>query len=270
MIVCDWPMQCLYCWPPYHGAICPSFHPHFDVVLTHWANFGLISCTVLCRTWGRLTWNTLSFISVFHRGDDNVCVHVFMHWLVCAYVFEGAVFFACLPYYWYWLCLWAKNICHPWCFIPLFVFIHQQPSTSSPPQEASVSPLAHAGCGGCPNEPRLQLALQRPQTGEGWELSSDHINIIKRKLSAKCFFFSSPQQQDYEQEFLQRRFSGGSQSYGGDSPRLSPCSSMGKLSKSDEQLSSMEQDSGQCSRNTSCETLGKATTKNRQASLESI
>ncbi|XP_034048975.1 rap guanine nucleotide exchange factor 1b isoform X2 [Thalassophryne amazonica] len=61
--------------------------------------------------------------------------------------------------------------------------------------------------------------------------------------------------QEYEQEFLQRRFSGGSQSYGGDSPRLSPCSSMEKLSKSDEQLSSMEQDSGQCSRNTSCETL---------------
>uniref|UniRef100_A0A4W6BXD0 Rap guanine nucleotide exchange factor (GEF) 1b n=1 Tax=Lates calcarifer TaxID=8187 RepID=A0A4W6BXD0_LATCA len=66
---------------------------------------------------------------------------------------------------------------------------------------------------------------------------------------------SSVHRQDYEQEFLQRRFSGGSQSYGGDSPRLSPCSSMGKLSKSDEQLSSMEQDSGQCSRNTSCETL---------------
>ncbi|XP_061655494.1 rap guanine nucleotide exchange factor 1b isoform X10 [Phyllopteryx taeniolatus] len=62
-------------------------------------------------------------------------------------------------------------------------------------------------------------------------------------------------QHDYEQQFLQRRFSGGSQSYGGDSPRLSPSSSMGKLSKSDEQLSSMEQDSGQCSRNTSCETL---------------
>lgn len=33
---------------------------------------------------------------------------------------------------------------------------------------------------------------------------------------------------------------------------------MGKLSKSDEQLSSLEQDSGQCSRNTSCETLGEA------------
>uniref|UniRef100_A0A673WI51 CRK SH3-binding GNRP n=1 Tax=Salmo trutta TaxID=8032 RepID=A0A673WI51_SALTR len=62
-------------------------------------------------------------------------------------------------------------------------------------------------------------------------------------------------QQDYEQEFLQRRFSGGSQSYGCDSPRLSPYSSMGKLSRSEEQLCSMEQDSGQCSRNTSCETL---------------
>ncbi|XP_038820752.1 rap guanine nucleotide exchange factor 1-like isoform X2 [Salvelinus namaycush] len=62
-------------------------------------------------------------------------------------------------------------------------------------------------------------------------------------------------QQDYEQEFPQRRFSGGSQSYRGNSPRLSPCSSMGKLSKSDEHLCSMEQDSGQCSQNTSCETL---------------
>ncbi|XP_038827003.1 rap guanine nucleotide exchange factor 1b [Salvelinus namaycush] len=63
------------------------------------------------------------------------------------------------------------------------------------------------------------------------------------------------QQQHYEQEFLQRRFSGGSQSNGCDSPRLSPYSSMGKLSRSEEQLCSMEQDSGQCSRNTSCETL---------------
>uniref|UniRef100_A0AAR2JWT4 CRK SH3-binding GNRP n=1 Tax=Pygocentrus nattereri TaxID=42514 RepID=A0AAR2JWT4_PYGNA len=63
------------------------------------------------------------------------------------------------------------------------------------------------------------------------------------------------QQQEYEVDLHHRRFSGGSQSYGGDSPRLSPCSSMGKLSKSDEQLSSLERDSGQCSRNTSCETL---------------
>ncbi|XP_029920578.1 rap guanine nucleotide exchange factor 1b isoform X11 [Myripristis murdjan] len=75
---------------------------------------------------------------------------------------------------------------------------------------------------------------------------------MSRGSSLPC---SVHRQQDYEQEFLQRRFSGGSQSYGGDSPRLSPCSSMGKLSKSDEQLSSLEQDSGQCSRNTSCETL---------------
>ncbi|XP_039085492.1 rap guanine nucleotide exchange factor 1 isoform X3 [Hyaena hyaena] len=53
----------------------------------------------------------------------------------------------------------------------------------------------------------------------------------------------------------QRRLSGGSHSYGGESPRLSPRSSVGKLSKSDEQLSSLDRDSGQCSRNTSCETL---------------
>lgn len=66
---------------------------------------------------------------------------------------------------------------------------------------------------------------------------------------------SRRQQQELDVDLLQRRFSGGSQSYGGDSPRLSPCNSMGKLSKSDEQLSSLERDSGQCSRNTSCETL---------------
>ncbi|XP_053481542.1 rap guanine nucleotide exchange factor 1 isoform X2 [Ictalurus furcatus] len=64
--------------------------------------------------------------------------------------------------------------------------------------------------------------------------------------------------QDYDADGLQRRFSGGSHSYGGESPRSSPCGSMGKLSKSDEQLSSLEQDSGQCSRNTSCETLDTA------------
>lgn len=93
------------------------------------------------------------------------------------------------------------------------------------------------------------------------------LYIQETKCKQVVFYFTSPQQQDYEQEFLQRRFSGGSQSYGGDSPRLSPCSSMGKLSKSDEQLSSMEQDSGQCSRNTSCETLGKATTESLQAGL---
>ncbi|XP_077592935.1 rap guanine nucleotide exchange factor 1b isoform X2 [Stigmatopora nigra] len=78
---------------------------------------------------------------------------------------------------------------------------------------------------------------------------------MSRGSSLPC---SVHRQHDYEQEFVQRRFSGGSQSYGGDSPRLSPRGSMGKLSKSDEQLSSMERDSGQCSRNTSCETLDNA------------
>ncbi|XP_058861530.1 rap guanine nucleotide exchange factor 1-like isoform X1 [Acipenser ruthenus] len=61
--------------------------------------------------------------------------------------------------------------------------------------------------------------------------------------------------QEYDQDCLQRRLSSGSRSYGGESPRLSPCNSIGKLSKSDEQLSSLQHDSGQCSRNTSCETL---------------
>ncbi|KAM4662773.1 rap guanine nucleotide exchange factor 1 isoform 2-T2 [Discoglossus pictus] len=62
--------------------------------------------------------------------------------------------------------------------------------------------------------------------------------------------------QDFDVDcYAQRRLSGGSQSYGGESPRLSPCSSIGKLSKSDEQLSSLDRDSGQGSRNTSCETL---------------
>uniref|UniRef100_A0A8C7LUD5 CRK SH3-binding GNRP n=1 Tax=Oncorhynchus mykiss TaxID=8022 RepID=A0A8C7LUD5_ONCMY len=77
------------------------------------------------------------------------------------------------------------------------------------------------------------------------------VATMSRGSSLPCSVHS----QDYEQEFLQRRFSGGSQSYGCDSPRLSPYSSMGKLSRSEEQLCSMEQDSGQCSRNTSCETL---------------
>ncbi|XP_026634629.1 rap guanine nucleotide exchange factor 1 isoform X3 [Microtus ochrogaster] len=62
--------------------------------------------------------------------------------------------------------------------------------------------------------------------------------------------------QDFDVDcYTQRRLSGGSRSCGGESPRLSPCSSTGKLSRSDEQLSSLDRDSGQCSRNTSCETL---------------
>ncbi|KAG7320894.1 hypothetical protein KOW79_015309 [Hemibagrus wyckioides] len=92
-------------------------------------------------------------------------------------------------------------------------------STSSPTRIAVVAPMSRTNCG---------------------------LNLQQGALK---------QQQEYDVELLQRRFSGGSQSYGGDSPRLSPCSIMGKLSKSDEQLSSLERDSGQCSRNTSCETL---------------
>ncbi|XP_058271811.1 rap guanine nucleotide exchange factor 1b isoform X10 [Hemibagrus wyckioides] len=91
-------------------------------------------------------------------------------------------------------------------------------STSSPTRIAVVAPMSRTNCG---------------------------LNLQQGALK----------QQEYDVELLQRRFSGGSQSYGGDSPRLSPCSIMGKLSKSDEQLSSLERDSGQCSRNTSCETL---------------
>ncbi|XP_063066927.1 rap guanine nucleotide exchange factor 1b isoform X2 [Engraulis encrasicolus] len=68
--------------------------------------------------------------------------------------------------------------------------------------------------------------------------------------------FKQLQQQDSEAELLQRRLSADSQSYSSDSPAcLSSCGIMAKLSQSDEQLSAMERDSGQCSRNTSCETL---------------
>ncbi|KAI4872661.1 hypothetical protein NFI96_020406 [Prochilodus magdalenae] len=91
-----------------------------------------------------------------------------------------------------------------------------------------------------PSPPRVAIVAPMSRTTSG---SSLPIGICR---------------QDYDADALQRRFSGGSHSYGGESPRVSPCGSMGKLSKSDEQLSSLEQDSGQCSRNTSCETLDTA------------
>ncbi|XP_010899413.2 rap guanine nucleotide exchange factor 1b isoform X3 [Esox lucius] len=84
------------------------------------------------------------------------------------------------------------------------------------------------------------------------------VSPVSRGSSLPCR--AHRRQQEYEQEYLQRRFSGSSQSYGGDSPRISPCSSLGKLSRSEEHLCSMEQDSGQCSRNTSCETLDNTET----------
>ncbi|KAK3566166.1 hypothetical protein QTP86_028441 [Hemibagrus guttatus] len=88
--------------------------------------------------------------------------------------------------------------------------------------------------------------------------SSLPVGICRPQYSHKCIIVYFIHVQDYDADGLQRRFSGGSHSFGGESPRGSPCGSMGKLSKSDEQLSSLEQDSGQCSRNTSCETLDTA------------
>ncbi|KAL2100180.1 hypothetical protein ACEWY4_004574 [Coilia grayii] len=67
--------------------------------------------------------------------------------------------------------------------------------------------------------------------------------------------FKQLQHPDQDAELLQRRLSADSQSYSSESPCLSSCGIMAKLSQSDEQLSVPERDSGQCSRNTSCETL---------------
>ncbi|XP_036444664.1 rap guanine nucleotide exchange factor 1b isoform X5 [Colossoma macropomum] len=114
-----------------------------------------------------------------------------------------------------------------------------------------------------PPLPGLKLAEHSPPALPPKKRQSAHspprVAIVAPMSRTNCGLNLPPgalkQQQEYEVDLHHRRFSGGSQSYGGDSPRLSPCSSMGKLSKSDEQLSSLERDSGQCSRNTSCETL---------------
>ncbi|XP_063051931.1 rap guanine nucleotide exchange factor 1 [Engraulis encrasicolus] len=110
-------------------------------------------------------------------------------------------------------------------------------SAPSPTRVAVVAPMSRATSG---SSIPIGISKQVAPMSRATSGSSIPIGISK---------------QDYEAEALHRRFSGGSHSYGGESPRLSPCSSMGKLSRSDEQLSSIEQDSGQCSRNTSCETL---------------
>lgn len=206
-----------------------------------------------CCSWERLTWNTLAFISLFHRRDDNVCVHVSVHGFLCAYmlksVFYVLAWFSCI----------VLTPTHSSLFVHsgisgyVFIVLRQ------------LFPLRSA------NQP---LHLHQWQWSPQWAVVPA-FHAVTTDRSTNFFYRSSTLAflvkmthiksayvcvlQEYEQEFLQRRFSGGSQSYGGDSPRLSPCSSMGKLSKSDEQLSSMEQDSGQCSRNTSCETLGKNT-----------
>uniref|UniRef100_A0A8C7LQC3 CRK SH3-binding GNRP n=1 Tax=Oncorhynchus mykiss TaxID=8022 RepID=A0A8C7LQC3_ONCMY len=87
----------------------------------------------------------------------------------------------------------------------------------------------------------------KPQT-------ASNAGVEARVLSLKQVLSPLSGWQEYEVDALQRRFSGGSHYYGGESPRISPCNSMGKLSKSDGQLS-WTMDSGQCSRNTSSEAL---------------
>ncbi|KTF82324.1 hypothetical protein cypCar_00040226 [Cyprinus carpio] len=97
--------------------------------------------------------------------------------------------------------------------------------------------------------------MSRATSGSSLPIGPSRQREVFLECQVNCSYFHL---KEYEAEALQRRFSGGSHSYGGESPRLSPCGSISILSKSDEQLSSLEQDSGQCSRNTSCETLDTA------------
>lgn len=93
---------------------------------------------------------------------SNVCVHVFIRGSVCVYVPEKAVFL-CLSFDFIALEKKKLRCCY---FGLIFCVSVKQPSTSSPPQEASVCPLAYTSGSGCTDEPWLQSALQRPQTGE--------------------------------------------------------------------------------------------------------
>ncbi|CDQ66357.1 unnamed protein product [Oncorhynchus mykiss] len=107
-----------------------------------------------------------------------------------------------------------------------------------------------------PPLPGLKMAEHNPPiTGPDMSLQASPSHVSKaRVLSLKRVLSPLSGWQEYEVDALQRRFSGGSHYYGGESPRISPCNSMGKLSKSDGQLS-WTMDSGQCSRNTSSEAL---------------
>lgn len=58
----------------------------------------------------------------------------------------------------------------------LIVWLFQQPTTSSSTEEATVGPLPHEGGGGGTDEPWLQFALQRSQTGQ-------HLGEITHYLS---------------------------------------------------------------------------------------
>uniref|UniRef100_A0A8C3PBL6 Rap guanine nucleotide exchange factor 1 n=1 Tax=Chrysemys picta bellii TaxID=8478 RepID=A0A8C3PBL6_CHRPI len=112
--------------------------------------------------------------------------------------------------------------------LPCIRVAENSPPPALPPKKRQSAPS--------PTRVAVVAPMSRATSG-----SSLPIGINRQDFDADCY--------------AQRRLSGGSHSYGGESPRLSPCSSMGKLSKSDEQLSSLGRDSGQCSRNTSCETL---------------
>ncbi|XP_069465397.1 rap guanine nucleotide exchange factor 1 [Ambystoma mexicanum] len=112
--------------------------------------------------------------------------------------------------------------------LPGIRVVENSPPPALPPKKRQSAPS--------PTRVAVVAPMSRATSG-----SSLPIGINKQDFDVDCY--------------APRRLSGGSHSYGGESPRLSPCSSIGKLSKSDEQLSSLDRDSGQCSRNTSCETL---------------
>lgn len=106
--------------PPYHvklfAPFCPGVYSLGDV-------WGLTSRTASCQCWEKLTWNTLTVIPLFSRGDDNVCVYAFIHGFVCAYLFEKVCFAWC-PDGPSWLCFRDKNINHSYSIL-LFLFICQ-------------------------------------------------------------------------------------------------------------------------------------------------
>ncbi|XP_029466936.1 rap guanine nucleotide exchange factor 1 isoform X2 [Rhinatrema bivittatum] len=112
--------------------------------------------------------------------------------------------------------------------LPCIRVVENSPPPALPPKKRQSAPS--------PTRVAVVAPMSRAISG-----SSLPIGISRQDFDVDCY--------------TQRRLSGGSHSYGGESPHLSPCSSIGKLSKSDEQLSSLDRDSGQCSRNTSCETL---------------
>ncbi|XP_066222945.1 rap guanine nucleotide exchange factor 1 isoform X9 [Saccopteryx leptura] len=122
----------------------------------------------------------------------------------------------------------ADEVAPPKPPLPGIRVVDNSPPPALPPKKRQSAPS--------PTRVAVVAPMSRATSG-----SSLPVGINRQDLDGECY--------------AQRRLSGGSHSYGGESPRLSPCSSIGKLSKSDEQLSSLDRDSGQCSRNTSCETL---------------